>query len=121
VRILLVDDSAAVRTRLIARLHEAGLEVAGVAGTANQAIALSTSLMLDAIVLDLNLPDKNGLDILPELKMRAPDAAIAILTNSTGPEYRRLCLADGADWFFDKSTELEDLVVALMSLDKRRH
>jgi DNA-binding NarL/FixJ family response regulator len=118
VRILIVDDSAAVRSRLIARLAEAGLGIAGEAGTASAALAVARATEPDAIILDLHLPDQSGLEILPELKARIPRATIAVLTNHPDPEYRKRCFELGADHFFDKSAEVEDLMALFATLGK---
>jgi DNA-binding NarL/FixJ family response regulator len=118
VRILIVDDSAAVRARLIARLAEAGLTVAGEAGTASAALAVARATEPDAVILDLHLPDRSGLEILPELKALVPLATVAVLTNHPDPEYRRRCLELGADHFFDKSAEVEALMDVFAGLRK---
>jgi len=115
---LVVDDSAAVRSRLIAWLAEAGFDIAGEAGTASAALTVATATAPDAIILDLHLPDQSGLEILPELKARVPLAIIAVLTNQPDPGYRRRCLELGADHFFDKSAEVEHLMALFTTLRK---
>jgi DNA-binding NarL/FixJ family response regulator len=105
VNVLVVDDSAAVRARMVALLREAGLDVVGEAGTAAAALAEARSLRPQAIVLDLQLPDGNGLDILPALK--AGGALIVVLTNSADEPVRSRCLLRGADYFFDKSKDFD--------------
>jgi two-component system, OmpR family, response regulator len=107
VRILVVEDSAAVRARVVSLLQEYGLEVVGEAGTAADALRLADSLRPEAIVLDLHLPDGDGMDLLPLFKARQPAPLVAVLTNSTHIECRKRCLALGADHFFDKSREFE--------------
>ena len=111
--VLVVEDSAPVRARVVALLREYGLEVIGEAATAAEALALADSLRPDAIVLDLNLPDGDGMDILPALKARRPAPLVAVLTNSAQVECRDRCLALGADHFFDKSREFEAVADAL--------
>jgi two-component system, OmpR family, response regulator len=113
VTVLIVEDSAPVRARVVALLQEYGLEVVGEAATAAEALALAESLRPDAIVLDLHLPDGDGIDLLPALKAREPAPLVAVLTNSTQVECRNRCLALGADHFFDKSREFEAVADAL--------
>ncbi len=113
---LVVDDSPGVRVRVVARLSEAGLEVIGEAGTLAEALAFVGTRMPEAIVLDLQLPDGNGLDVLPVVKGRAPAPVVVVLTNAARPGYRERCLARGADAVLDKSTEFESVVTTLLAL-----
>ena len=62
------------------------------------------------IVLDLQFPDGIGTELIDPLKLMAPTTQIAVLTNHAGEFNKRHCLASGADWFFDKSTEFDDLL-----------
>jgi DNA-binding NarL/FixJ family response regulator len=60
--------------------------------------------------MDLALPDGLGTQIIQPLKRLSPTLRIAMLTLLAGPAYRERCLQLGADWFFDKATEVEDLL-----------
>ncbi len=114
VRVLVVDDSVAVRARVVALLREAGLDVVGEVGSAAAALELTRALAPHAIVLDLQLSDGNALEILPALKAEAPAAIVAVLTNSAHAAFRSRCLALGADYFFDKSTDFDAVAGALV-------
>jgi two-component system, OmpR family, response regulator len=113
VTVLVVEDSAPVRARVVALLREYGLDVVGEAATVAATLAAADSLRPDAIILDLHLPDGDGMDILPILKARSPSPVVAVLTNSAHFECRDRCLALGADYFFDKSHEFEAVADAL--------
>jgi DNA-binding NarL/FixJ family response regulator len=117
VRVLVVDDSSAVRSRLVARLREWGLEVAGEAAGGAEALTLARRMRPHAVVLDLHLRDGSGIEILAGLK--AEGLMVAVITNEVHPEYRRRCLALGADFFFDKSKEF-DLVAGVLAGAKAR-
>jgi DNA-binding NarL/FixJ family response regulator len=65
-------------------------------------------------VLDLQLPDGSGLHILPILRVRVPAAIIVVLTNATRDGYRNRCLALGASFVFDKSSEFDSVAPALL-------
>ncbi len=112
-RVLVVDDAAPVRARIVVLLREAGLEVVGEAETAAAALQLASSLTPDAIVLDLQLPDRSGIELLPLLKARDPSPIVAVLTNFTHPACRSRCLSLGADFFFDKSRDFDSVAAAL--------
>ena len=110
---LVVDDSAAFRARLVVQLREAAFDVVGEAEGIGEAVTLTRELMPDAIVLDLHLADGNGVDILPTLRKTAPAACILVLTGTPYPQLRQHCLAIGADFFLDKSTEADQVAVLL--------
>lgn len=110
VRILVVDDSAAIRSRLVAMLREIpGVEAHEAAG-ADEALALAEASPLDLVVLDLHMPGKGGLEILPALKQLAAAPRVVVLTSHPTDQHRRLSLASGADFFFDKSREFARVV-----------
>lgn len=68
------------------------------------------TLQPDLLVLDLSLPDGNSAERIQQFKALAPQMDIAIHTNDATEFTRRKCLEHGANWFFDKSGELEDLL-----------
>ncbi len=119
-RVIVVDDSAPVRSRVAALLREAGLDVVGEAPTAQAALCLVHSLRPDAVVLDLQLPDRNGMEILVELKANEPAPVVAILTNTAEEACRTRCLALGADYFFDKSRGFDAVAPALVAHAPKR-
>jgi len=116
VTVLVVEDSAPVRARVVALLRAHGLEVVGEAASVAEAVQLAEALRPGVIVLDLCLPDGDGMDLLPALKARAPAPLVAVLTNTAHVECRERCLALGADLFFDKSREFDTMAEVL-----RRH
>lgn len=115
VRVLIVDDSAPVRSRLAAMLRDAGLDVVGEADSATAALQLARALLPEAVVLDLHLPDGNGMNILRALKSLAPPPVIAVLTNMAQTGYRDRCMALGADHFLDKSRDFDQLAPTLLA------
>jgi DNA-binding NarL/FixJ family response regulator len=114
VDVLVVDDSEAIRSRLAARLREAGLSIAGEVGTSAEVLAFIALRVPDAVVLDLQLPDGSGLDLLPHLKASVPAPVVVVLTNAARPRYRKRCLALGADYVFDKSSEFDSVAPAIL-------
>ena len=110
-RVLVVDDSAPVRERVAGRLRDAGLDVVGVADNTPAAVAMVRQLRPDAIVLDVLLRDRHGLDVLSALRCEAPRAFIVILTNA--PHYRRHCIDLGADHVLDKSADFDEVALLL--------
>ncbi len=113
VRVLVVDGSAAVSVRLAARLREACHDVVGIAGSAEAALEQARALLPDVIVVDPQLPDCAGLEVIAALKVRAPVAVVVVLSSDPQPRYRTHCQAHGADYFFDKASEFDAVATTL--------
>jgi len=64
----------------------------------------------DLTILDIKMPGGSGIDVLKELKAMNPEAMVIMLTNYPYPQYREKCMKEGANFFFDKSTEFERVV-----------
>lgn len=110
-KLLVVDDSELIRSRLVGMLKDIpGVGEIGSAGTLQQTLYAASHFLPDLLILDLNLPDGNAVNIIPLLKRMAPRMLIAVLTNDAGPFMGERCRQAGADWFFDKSTEFEKVL-----------
>jgi DNA-binding NarL/FixJ family response regulator len=93
-----------------------GVEIAGQAANVAEARQAIRDLAPEAVILDLQLPDGNGLEVLRAARRDGPVPKFVVLTNYATPQYRQRCLADGADFFFDKSHEFEQVPDALRQL-----
>ena len=78
-------------------------------GTADGATAGILESVPDAVILDLQLAGGSGLDVLNAVRSRFPQIDFIVLTNHSGPQYRRLCMARGARHFLDKSHDFARL------------
>ena len=110
-RILVVDDHPLFRkgvAQLLAMAPE--LEVVGEAGDCAQALALARALEPDLILLDLNLKEGSGLQVLATLKDEDPSRRIVMLTVSDAAEDLVAALRAGADGYMLKDTEPEQLL-----------
>ena len=107
-KVLVVEDSAVVRERVVARVRDIA-RVELVAETTDVAGALDAldSVAPDLVILDLNLPGKSGMELLPILKSRVAPPVVVVLTNETSDECGRRCIELGADYFFDKSKQFQ--------------
>jgi CheY-like chemotaxis protein len=120
-RVLVVDDSPAVRRRIAALLREvAGVVDVDEASDAAAALAMAEARMPGLVVLDLHLGGPGGLDVLASFKRLPHAPPVAVLTNDASDTHRRECLAKGADYFFDKSKEFEDVVHLAREMGSRR-
>jgi len=119
-RILVVDDHAVVRRgiRLLLESHE-GWDVCGEATTGREAVEQSRQHRPDVVVMDLSLPELNGLDATRQILKDAPNTEVLVLTMHHSEELARDALQAGARGYVLKSDADENLITAVDSL--RRH
>ena len=67
----------------------------------------------DVVVLDVQLDGGSGLQVLQAVRDVAPDIAFVVFSGNSGPAYRKLYLAAGAETFLDKSTQFDQLAQAV--------
>lgn len=110
-KLLIVDDFEPVRKNLVELLERVPqVEAIHTAGTLGDARQVVQEVLPTFVILDFHLPDGNALDLIPSLKRAVPGLQIAVLTNDASGFNRGKCLHEGADWFFDKSTEFGHLL-----------
>ena len=110
-RLLVVDDSAVVGSRLLAVLGSIpDVEVLPQAWSVASARRAFFEGGPDVVVTDFDLPDGTGLDVIRHVKRVWPWTVVVVLTYENLPAFRRPCLEAGAEFFFDKATEVDDLV-----------
>jgi DNA-binding NarL/FixJ family response regulator len=113
-RILLVDDSVDVRRSVRAVLAGAVIDpIFGEAGDAAAALALLGHERWDVVVLDLSLPDRNGLDTLREMRRRQPALPIVVMSFHDQPEYARAARGAGAAGYVAKGSESAAIAAAV--------
>jgi CheY-like chemotaxis protein len=113
-RVLLADDHPTVRKTLRALLTEFSVGVCGEAENGRQAIDKACELQPDVIVLDLVMPEMNGLEAAYEIRQRAPSSKIILLSLHYSPQ-DGLAIANalGAHAFVHKSALASDLLPAI--------
>lgn len=117
VRILLVDDHALVRHGLRRILEdEPDLAVVGEAGTGEEAISLATGVRPDVIVLDMAMPDINGLQAAREILKQRPGSRILILSMYADEQYVRNALDAGVHGYILKGSLATDMVRAVRAV-----
>lgn len=116
-KVFIADDSPFIRERLPDMLSElSAVEIIGQAEDGDTAISSIRALNPDVVILDIRMPGKSGIEVLKELKQDKPALVIIMLTNYPYPQYKKKCLSLGADFFFDKSTDLDKLFDVLKKL-----
>jgi DNA-binding NarL/FixJ family response regulator len=117
VQTLLVDDSELVRAGLKELLAVVpSLRVAGEAADVPGAIRAIGRLKPDVVILDVSMPGGSGLDVLAAAKQRKQAPIVVMFTNHNGSLLRQKCLAAGADHFFHKTAECDELIELLRKL-----
>lgn len=117
--VLIVDDDEAITQQLYWTLCEEYDVVT--ANDMQTAVRRATFYKPDISIVDLQLPPEAdspsiGFRILEFLKGHLPNSHVLIMSSHSGPEIRRRCYAAGADEFFDKPFEIEDLLASICRL-----
>jgi two-component system, NarL family, invasion response regulator UvrY len=116
-KILLVDDHAIVRVGLRQMLFDAfqQLEVTE-AGTGQEALSKVQQTAWDLVILDINLPDTNGLDVLKKLKTLRPALPVVVLSFHPEEQYAVRALKSGASAYVTKDTAPQELDTAIKTV-----
>ncbi|MEZ5125281.1 MAG: response regulator transcription factor [Thermoleophilia bacterium] len=113
-RVLLADDHDIVLEGLQSALESlTGFEVVGKATSGRQAVAKSTLLRPDIVVMDVSMPGMNGVEATKEIKRHLPEVRIVIYTMFSDKEYVLELFRAGIDGYVLKQDPLADLVLAL--------
>jgi DNA-binding NarL/FixJ family response regulator len=121
IRVLIVDDHAILRRGLAAIITEAGdMEVVGEAENSAQAIRYARDHALDVVLLDINMPDRNGLDTLKLLKAEKPKLAILMLSMHPEEIYALRAIKAGASGYLNKQSAPTLLVTAIRQVSGGR-
>ena len=112
-KVLIVDDHAVVRHGLKSAIESRGHLVVAEAGSINEAQAFMAQTNPDAIIVDINLPDGSGFDLVAWSRRVSPTTAIVVLTLNDGADYVRAAKSAGANAFIVKNAPLSDLIAAL--------
>ena len=114
IRVLIVDDHAVVRSGLRLLLDaEEDLEPVGEAGNAQEAVFQARALKPDVILLDVVMPERTGLEVLPQLVHENPDAKVLVLSMQDEPRYVREAFAAGASGYVLKEAADNEVVAAV--------
>jgi DNA-binding NarL/FixJ family response regulator len=109
-RILIVDDHPLTRDALAGLLSQNGFNVVGQAGSGEEAIAQAAELHPDLVLLDLSMPEMDGLTALPLVRAAAPEAEIVVLTASEDEQNLLGAIRSGAAGYLLKSEPPERIV-----------
>lgn len=115
VKVFLADPSDLVRGRVAAMLGAGGMTIVGEAWTPQSSIEGILGCRPDVVVLDVHLAGGSGLQVLRAVRRAAPAIGFVLFSNDAGPAYRKRYLGEGAHQFLDKTSEFDQLVLAVAS------
>jgi DNA-binding NarL/FixJ family response regulator len=114
VRVLAVDDHPLYREGLVTALTTLpGVEVVGEAGDGREAVELAATLEPDVVVMDLKLPELNGIDATREIVARRPATAVLVLTMLEGDDSVFAAMRAGARGYLLKGADRKEIARAL--------
>jgi DNA-binding NarL/FixJ family response regulator len=115
IKVLVADDHEVVRTGLKSLLHGTVIKIVGEAATGEAALRLTKKHSPDLVLLDIQMPDKDGLWALGRLKVDFPEIPVLIFSAFDNPAFIARAVALGAHGYILKSASKEELVDAIHS------
>jgi pilus assembly protein CpaE len=114
IRVLIVDDVAETRENVRKLLtFEADIECVGAARSGREAISLSQELNPDVVLMDINMPDMDGISATEAIRQRMPSVQIIILSVQNDSNYMRRAMLAGARDFLTKPPMADELISAV--------
>lgn len=117
IKILVVDDHAVVRAGIQYFIADIpNMEVAGEAGSAEEAIRMVRAKDWDIVLLDIAMPDKSGVEVLKQIKREKPSLPVLILSMHPENRYALQILRSGASGYVQKEALATELVTAIQTI-----
>ncbi len=113
IKILIADDHELVRHGLKTLLADSDVEVVAEVGTGEAAVKWAMTHKPDVVLLDIRMPEGDGLTVLGRLKLERPELPVLILSNFDNPTYIARAVALGAAGYLIKNCSRDDLLKAL--------
>lgn len=107
--VLVVDDSCLFRQRVTCLLNDRNLHPVLQACNYDEAVNWLLQTKVHLALLDISMPGKNGIELLKLIRSRFPGTEVWMISNHADEYYKQVCLSTGADHFFDKSLDFEEI------------
>jgi DNA-binding NarL/FixJ family response regulator len=116
-KIVIADDSYLLRDRIKSLLN--GLKeklVIYEAGNGVESLQLIEDKKPDLAILDIRMPEMNGIEVLKKIRMLKMKTRVCMLTNYPYPQYKKRCFEAGADYFISKTEDFEDIKIVITDM-----
>lgn len=122
ITVLIVDDIAETRENIRRLLQfEKGVEIVGSVGSGREAVALAERVKPDVVIMDINMPDMDGITATEQVREKVPYAQVVILTVQDDPNYMRRAMLAGARDFLAKPPTIDELTAAVRRAGQFAH
>ena len=115
IRLLVCDDHQVIRTGLASLLAGTELEIVGEAVNGEEALKEAEKLKPDVVLLDIRMPDGDGLSTLEKMRTAVPDSCVVMLSTYDNPTYIARAVALGAADYVLKGSSREDIIATLLA------
>jgi DNA-binding NarL/FixJ family response regulator len=116
IRVVIADDHALIVEGLKLVLGRHNIEIVAVASTGRKAVEEVLAHKPDVLLLDIRMPDVDGLQALASIKAASPKTSVIVLTSYANPEYMARALSLGASGFLSKSVEPDNIPRAVQAV-----
>jgi len=113
IRLLVCDDHEVIRTGLATLLAGTDIEIVGQAASGKEALQLAEQTKPDVVLLDIRMPDEDGLATLDKLRSKAPDSRVVMLSTYDNPTYIARAVALGASDYVLKGSSRDDIIATI--------
>ena len=117
ITLLIIDSSSFIIERLVSMLKE--VRIIKKIFTANDydgALDVLQKIKADVVLLDIQLPAKNGIQLLKHIVYHFPKIKVIVLSNLVSDYYQKLCKTEGACFFIDKSKDFDKIPEVILSV-----
>src|SRR6476620_394845 len=120
IRVLIVDDIPETRDHLTKLLGlETDIEVVGAAASGSESLALATNLNPDVVLMDINMPDMDGIAATEKLSAAVPTASVVMMSVEGEADYLRRSMLAGAREFLVKPFSSDELTASIRQVYTR--
>ena len=113
-RLLIIDDHAVVRQGLVQAFCDQGFDSIETAGNLKEARAKIAAFNPEAIIVDLNLPDGSGLEIVQWVRKHSAEVAIIILSLNDPAQFVKIARSSGANAYLSKSQSMPEIISSVI-------
>ena len=116
-KIVIADDSSLMRDRIKSLLNSINdISMVYEAKNGVEALQLIMEKEPDLAILDIRMPELNGIEVLKKIRELKMKVKVCILTSYPYPQYRKRCLEAGADYFLSKIEDFEEIEIVITDM-----